>query len=325
MMKKIIVPLLLVFSLPSFAVTFEKTGDNTLTTDGETETITIGGQQYQLWPVPKVGVEVFASIPEKYNGPMARLTPGESLTEDELQKILEIHYKNSAFDADTFKVRNLSIAGPMYVAFCAETAPFVACKHGFRAGMRIDLETNGKNRMGGMTGFEPAAFLVTKAGTGIVPQVFILEQLHGRATLATTEELKKTLDDGVTIQSDKPPADVMQAARMILASEGYTVSSASPSASPLTTDARALKIDSKIADCGKAMGFELINDKRVETNLLISVSDIGGQVHVQSAVGGVQHISMPFGPDKDADVILSCHSKGIIEKDISEKLLAKLE
>jgi hypothetical protein len=323
-MKSVLLTLFVSLPFTALSMVIEKSDNTSITTNGETETITISGQKYLLWPVPKAGIETFVSIPPQYSGPMQKLAPGEPMSEEELGKVLEIHYKNSAFDFDTFRVRNLVASGPRYIAFCVVSGPFAPCTHKFRAGTWIDLETNGKNRLGGMTGFEPASLLITKESPGRDTQAVVSEQIDGRAEAATTEELRNQLNAGVTIESDKPLTEVMTAARSVLEAAGYAISSTSTDPTILYTDVRNLKLDSKTADCGKMLGMGYVGDKRTETNILIVVSYRDGHVTVQSGVGGIMRVTIPFGATRNADKILSCQSSGVIDKDIAEKIAAML-
>jgi hypothetical protein len=313
-------------SLPVVAVGMEveKSDATSLTVSGETETITIAGQPYFLWSVPveKVGLEVFAVMPDESKGVGLRMTVGEPIAYDEAIKVLEVHYRNSAFDFDSLKLRNVTPTGIRYVAYCTTS---VLCHKTFRAGNWVELESNGRNRLGGMTGFAKETYLITKIPPGAVhPSAETLDQYDGRLPRATSDELRTLLAGGVTVKANaRSPEEFMTAVRTELEAGGFSVAPLGAVTGTLYTNARDLKLTSKTVDCGKKWGMGYIGDNRTETTVLIAVSNRDGAVNVQAAVGGVLRVSVPFGSGS-ADLTLTCKPTGVLEQDIATKIAARL-
>jgi hypothetical protein len=323
-MKYIVLAIVFLFPMSVACVEVEKDDGTTFTVDGETEKITIAGQAFTLWHVPvgEAEIEVFSSVPEKYRGAMMKVSAGEPLRESEAIAVLVSHYKHTAIDSDSIKLRAVTLKGPRYMAYCA--AGF-GCNHAFRGGTLVELEVNGRNRMGGMTGFESEQYLITKVSLAASESAGVAtEQVDGRAPRATADELRKSLSTGVTIKSEHSPEEVLGAARTILEADGYVVGPFDPATGSLYTEVREIKLTSNHADCGKKWGMGYIGDKRTETTVLVAVSAKNGAVTVQAGVGGILRVNTPFGAGA-ADVTLTCNSNGALEQEIATKLAAALQ
>jgi hypothetical protein len=129
-----------------------------------------GGGRFTLTeiPVQANAFRAFVDIPAdftkpKYKAAMARLTLGDEVTREEVIAVLDAHFHEVAFDYDSVKLRKLQVGARRYVSWCAAPGLFGACYDTqFRAGTWVEFEVNGKNRHGGMVGFERNIVLIRK-------------------------------------------------------------------------------------------------------------------------------------------------------------------
>jgi hypothetical protein len=92
----------------------------------------------------------------------AKLKLGEPVTKDEAIKVLEIYYRNTAFDFDSLKIRDIKIDTPRYAVWCSNPTIFGCLEWNGAAGTWVEYEVNGKNRSGGMTGYSKVIQLIRK-------------------------------------------------------------------------------------------------------------------------------------------------------------------
>ena len=269
-----------------------------------------------------VWLRVLAVLPDESKGAGLQITVGVPIVYDEAIKVLEVHYRNSSFDFDSLKLRNVTPVGIRYVSYCTTS---VLCHKTFRAGNWIELEANGRNRLGGMTGFAKETYLITKIPLGAVhPSAETRDIYDGKLPRATSDELRALLAGGGTAKSNALSSEAFViAARTELEAEGYSVAPLGADSGTLYTNARELKLTSKTVDCGKKWGMAFISDKRTETNVLIAVSNRDGAVNVQAAVGGILRISVPFGSGS-ADLMLTCKPTGVLEQEIATKIAPRV-
>lgn len=309
---------------PLYARSFEiqKADETPVTHEGDITTITIHGTKYQIWSLPVAAehLEIFNEVPEQYRGDFLRVPAGERVTTDEVAKILEVYYRDIAFDFDSMKLRNLEAPGLRYVSICDSF--LVQCRtRTVHAGTLVTYEVNGKNREGGMTGFESRQLLITKVAADAPTE----PTAPGRIARATPEQLKTSLSDGYSTQIDRPVDEVLAAARSVLSQAGFSITPSDLGGSGVVSDPRTLKLTSKQADCGKLYGLSYIGDKRTETTILMAVSDDNGNVRVRLAVNGILRVDMPklLGGGA-ADKALTCTSTGALEREFADKIRAAL-
>jgi hypothetical protein len=313
-------------TLPAVALCFEveKSDGSSIAHDGDITTITAQGYRYQVWAVPSDAkqLEIFDAVPEKYRGDFLRKPSGELMGSDEVAKVLEIYYRESAFDFDSMKIRNLAIPGLRYVSVCDSFV--VQClTRTVRAGTFITYEVNSKNRLGGMTGFEGQQLLIT-----MLPATEeTATTVPGRIPRATAEQLKGVLSDGYSAAVDVPVDQVLRTAQTVLTKEGFTFAATGPAGSELYSDPLVLKLTSKQAGCGKLYGLAYVGDSRTETTVLAAVSAADGKLVVHLAVAGILRVDTPkiFGAGGGpADKALTCTSTGALERELADKIISAL-
>ena len=114
----------------------------------------LDGVTYTLADVPTIasGLEMSES-PKSQPELVAKLNLGDPITPEEITKVLDWYFKNTAINYESIKLRNLKIDKPMYVIWCPDYV--FTCMSGWtgRAGTIISYEANGQNRSGGNSGF----------------------------------------------------------------------------------------------------------------------------------------------------------------------------
>jgi hypothetical protein len=328
-MRPILLALLLAIPLCSSAIEFEKADVVQITETGDTSTIMIDGTAYLFWRIPDELLQFEASpdLPEKYKAEMARIPIGDPVSLEDATKVIEAYYKKTAFEFDSLKVRKLAVIGGRYVTWCTDF--LVTClSHAHRAGTWVEFEVNGKNRSGGMTGFEPVKILVTKVPASAAPEAVASQaamqgQDIGRIPVATFDLLKKELSEGFAVNVDKSPEEIIEAARQALEEEGFTIRPGAGAPNTLYTSARKMKLTKKEADCGKMLGMGYIGDSRTESTVLIAVTGQQGSVTVQVAIDGILRVNLPFGSGA-GDKALICRSTGAMERDLANSVASKL-
>lgn len=159
---------LLLFTFVGAANAFQiESGDNdksfATTTDG-VAVMKIDGATYTLADVPSVasGLEISES-PKSQPELVAKLNLGDPITPEEITKVLDWYFKNTAINYESIKLRNLKIDKPMYVVWCPDYV--FTCMSGWtaRAGTIISYEANGQNRSGGNSGFTRRIQAIRKA------------------------------------------------------------------------------------------------------------------------------------------------------------------
>ena len=211
----------------------------------------------------------------------------------------------------------MTITWPRYVAGCSVPGILSLCaSRTYVAGTLVVFESNGQNRLGGMTGFSPVFWLVRKdLDDGSLSDGAAGGQLT-RIAAATDDQLKRRLGLEETAEYSGDPAAILHTARSILEGHGYTVAD-DPGTGGLITAARALKLSADQADCGKIMGIGYIHDKRTETTVLLTVTAQDSRIRVRMAVDGVQHVKV-FGQVDDN--MLTCNSRGVLEKSLADEI-----
>ena len=79
---------------------------------------------------------------------------------------MDWYFKNTAFDYDSIKIRNLKLLPPKYITWCTDYVFFCMGTWQAIAGYVVTYESNGKNRQGGMSGFKPAIQTIHKTISG---------------------------------------------------------------------------------------------------------------------------------------------------------------
>ncbi len=301
--------------LPALAIEIDDSPSSKVQQGIHEDLVTVDDQRFLVADysqLPEGGFEVFEQVPKKYAGPFSRISPGAEIPRAEIIKIIDAHFKETAFNYDSIKVRKIEASWPRYVAGCSVPTLILLCaSRTYLAGTVVTFESNGQNRLGGMAGFQPVTWLVRNAvgdssltdGGG--------DSRSGLVAPATDSQLHAHLSPEVVTGIAADPAAILRTARALLEQRGFNVTEDTASGG-LVTAARQFKLTADQADCGKIMGIGFIRDKRTETTVLLTVSAADAQMHVQMAIDGVQHVKALGGGSSDN--VLNCRSLGTYEK-----------
>ena len=265
------------------------------------------GQSYTLTEIPTEATQpkTFTVIPAdfdkpKYRDVIAKMSLGDELTHDDAVAVLDAYLREVAFDYDSVKLRKLQVGARQYVAWCSNYA-FTCLDWQIRAGTWIEYEMNGKNRSGGMSGFERKVVVVRKV-----------------KAVEVSSGAPPPIKPGMVVVSDitKAPHDALQVARRVLESDGYTFPSANDSDLTITSAPNHGLLTTKNADCGRSFGIPYLMDKRAATDLSITVSVSPGKLELGSIVAGIYRVDPPEA--------LKCVSKGVLENDLLQQIKAQL-
>lgn len=127
--------------------------------------LAIGADHFTVVTVPAQAaqLELFERLPPEYVSPdTGTLDPGEPVSAEQVSLVLEAYYKDTAIDFDSIRIRNLKLGRLGYLVWCSNVT-FLGClNRELRAGTWVDFEVNGKNRQGGMTGFQSRTFVIRR-------------------------------------------------------------------------------------------------------------------------------------------------------------------
>ena len=270
---------------------------------------TTDGWSYTIAAIPDEAKQLkfFTVIPVDFQGKkekaaLENLSVGEKVTRDEVISALDAYFHEVAFDYDSIKLRKLEVGSNEYAAWC-DNYLITCLGWQFRAGSLVTFEENGRNRNGGMTGFEAKAYMVRKVKTA--------ESAASQAPVAPGVV--------VTAATSKPPVETLQIARAVLEAHGYKIRTVNESEGTLSTTANPGLLSIKNADCGKYFGIPNLMDKRAYTEITITVKATDGKVELSSSIDAV--FKSGYGaPDRP----LTCTSKGILENELLEEIKKQL-
>jgi hypothetical protein len=127
------------------------------------------GSEYTVAAVPLEAnsMKTFIEIPaefkkDKFKKSLGMMSLSGQVTRDEAVRVLDGYLHEVAFDYDSVKLRKLVVSDPQYAAWC-DNYMFTCLSWQFRAGTWVEYEINGKNRGGGMTGFQRNVVLIRRA------------------------------------------------------------------------------------------------------------------------------------------------------------------
>lgn len=125
--------------------------------------VAIDGVQYVISPLPEqaVKLQIVPTLDELQGFKPDNISPGEEMNEAEVQAVLKTRFERTAFDAAAIRIRDLTVGNRAYAAWCANYL-FVCMDWQARAGTYATYEVNGRNRSGGMTGFQRQTILIRK-------------------------------------------------------------------------------------------------------------------------------------------------------------------
>jgi hypothetical protein len=218
-MRFALIAVALILPVTAYGFEIQKSDGSTITHEGDITTITVQGATYRLWPFPAgtEQLEMFNEVADKYRGDFIRVPAGELVSSEEAGNVLEVYYRESAFDFDSMKIRNLGVPGLRYVSICDSFV--VQClRRTVHAGSLVTYEVNARNRLGPMTGFEDRKVLITRMVATEPPVLSV----PARIARATVDQLKGALSEGYAAPLDKPVEDVRRATQAVLGQAGFT-------------------------------------------------------------------------------------------------------
>lgn len=111
-----------------------------------------------------------------------------------------------------------------------------------------------------------------------------------------------------TGNSLKSKADLLTAAKAVLASEGFKIVEDDNAGGELVTAPLGVHLTADQADCGKMFGISYLRDKRASTDVQYFVTVRDRAITVRTAIDGLYRAG--YG---NADKPLTCTSRGVIE------------
>lgn len=131
---------------------------------GKVTVVALAGNEYSLTEVPAqaLQLEFFEQVPDKYRDAATGLNTGEPVTKEQALAVLDADYRDSAFDYDSVRLRGLTVQRPGFVAWCSNISLFGCLNRELRAGTWVEFEANGRNRQGGMTGFQRRIVMIRR-------------------------------------------------------------------------------------------------------------------------------------------------------------------
>lgn len=275
--------------------------------------VIVSGQEFLVTDysqMPEGGFETYDQVPAKFAGAFARISTGDEIPRAEVINIIDAYFHETAFNYESMKVRKIDISWPKYIAGCSVPTILSLCAaRTYLAGSFVTFESNGANRLGGMTGFRPNAWLVRRASAGGSLTDGAGDDRSAKVSAATGEQLRRRLGPEVAIDYAGRLEAGLAASRKVFELHGYTVSD--DATAGLVTAARQIKLSAAQADCGSIMGIGFIRDKRAETTVLLVATVDESRICVRLAIDGVVH-----------DNILTCSSMGTLEKSLAAEIVA---
>ncbi len=149
----------------SQAVTIQDTADasNVTTIDGIT-IVKINGATFSVAAVPTTVNQFENSTSTDTHAELkGKLPLGELATRSEVEAVIKSYFESSAFDSASIAVRSLIVGTKKSWAVWCSNPWLLGCLewHGL-GGTWVEFEANGRNRSGGMTGYQRTIWMVRK-------------------------------------------------------------------------------------------------------------------------------------------------------------------
>lgn len=155
--------LLMVIPVAARAVEFEENSANKQHVPvGVADVFVIDGEYYAVVDLPVRANRYEFKDLDSGGYKDVSVSPGEEMTEDEAKKVIVYYFERSAFEAGSVKIRGFKFGDRKYARWCSNPSLFGCLYWEYRAGTFIAFEANGKNRSGGMTGYQPRAIMIRK-------------------------------------------------------------------------------------------------------------------------------------------------------------------
>lgn len=109
---------------------------------------------------------------------------------------------------------------------------------------------------------------------------------------------------------------ILASAKRVLLLEGFQIQSTEEQAGFISTSMKNWRLSPEEASCGTTMGIDYLKDNRTKTEIAINVIVDNKSLTIRSSIQG------EYKPGAvDQDITLTCISKGIIEKDLGNKIV----
>lgn len=143
---------LIAWSVSAFG--FEVDKDSTSTEIGAATVIEMNDETYALIDIPLRASMIKTSLEKPPEAEGTKVNPGCQITKDEALTVIEAYFRRYGIDFLSIKIRNTQLGDRQYIVWC-DNPLFMLCSNWqIRAGTWFEYEINGKNRYGGMTGYQ---------------------------------------------------------------------------------------------------------------------------------------------------------------------------
>ena len=116
----------------------------------------------------------------------------------------------------------------------------------------------------------------------------------------------------------KSKVELLKASKQVLVGEGNQITNSDEDAGTISTAPRNLRLTPEQADCGTTMGIDYLKDNRTSTRVAYGVLAQDNNLTVRTNIEG------EYKPgDAMQNITLTCVSRGILEKDLVGKILAR--
>ena len=116
--------------------------------------------------------------------------------------------------------------------------------------------------------------------------------------------------------------EMFNAASRALVANGYQVTSSDINAGIISTAPLDLRIEPEQADCGTVMGIDYLKDNRTSTRVAFGVVISDVKIEVKTTIQG--EYKSGGGSGGQSDIVLTCVSRGGLERDMLAKIRAEV-
>lgn len=123
----------------------------------------------------------------------------------------------------------------------------------------------------------------------------------------------------ITMPAPAGRAELVRAARQVLASEGFQIASSDEASGVVSTLPRTVRVSPEAAHCGSNAGVDnaYLKDTRTQSRLAINVLAADRKLTVRA------NVDADYRPGSSMqDMTLTCISKGALERALADKIIA---
>lgn len=136
---------------------------------------------------------------------------------------------------------------------------------------------------------------------------------------AATYRQPTTVAPQITFAVSASKSNIYRAAKQVLVSEGFQITSSDESDGIISSAPRNLLVSRTQANCGTTMGLDYLRDKRTSTRVAFGIIAEDGKLTVKANIEGEYKPS-----EVSQNITLSCISRGVLERDLSAKIIGNL-